>query len=324
MQSLQPTSICEYCKAVGEFVADSSSGDYICRECGSVQSEHITDDRAEWKHYEDDDRGDQPDGQRAEVDGDMFAPLTTGIASHNLGSSAPSSLARVLTQAAMKTVDRHELRLRALFARLDELADLLTVDGVVRQSAREILRDFLKKRQSQCQQLRGYKGDPFLAAVLLVACKRANALRTVQGVAISVGVDQRDLKRHFRALMWDADIKAHPVDATSGAPSVQAAELVLVYCSRLKIPFAAAKAAQSVVRSAHSLLEGKRPASIAAAAIVHTLRSMRQTVATKDLCTLANISPKTLRSSLKELDMHAFKVPSRMFNVNAIGVPIGA
>lgn len=60
-----PSAItCQYCGG-NDVVTDYAAGDVVCRGCGSVLGERLMSEEAEWRDYEDDDRGGSSDAARA-------------------------------------------------------------------------------------------------------------------------------------------------------------------------------------------------------------------------------------------------------------------
>jgi transcription initiation factor TFIIIB Brf1 subunit/transcription initiation factor TFIIB len=55
---------CQYCGG-SDVVTDYAAGDIVCRGCGSVLGERLISEEAEWREYDDDDRGGSGDAARA-------------------------------------------------------------------------------------------------------------------------------------------------------------------------------------------------------------------------------------------------------------------
>jgi transcription initiation factor TFIIIB Brf1 subunit/transcription initiation factor TFIIB len=69
-----------------------------------------------------------------------------------------------------------------------------------------------------------------------------------------------------------------------------------------------------------SVLEGKRPSSIAAASILFILRLMQMPFKQQELSNVAGISANTLRNVHKEINNHIDQLPPHLFALKKLGV----
>jgi transcription initiation factor TFIIIB Brf1 subunit/transcription initiation factor TFIIB len=77
------------------------------------------------------------------------------------------------------------------------------------------------------------------------------------------------------------------------------------------------KEAKEVASKAIGFLEGKRPSSIAAAAILFIFNIHQTTHKQQDLANVAGISTNTLRNVYKELNKHIDQLPNHLFQIKA-------
>ena len=79
----KPAAVCPYCRST-DIVTDYAAGDEICRSCAAVINERLVCDEAEWRDYENDDRGAR-DMARCGGKGDSADSLESSVI---LGGSA--------------------------------------------------------------------------------------------------------------------------------------------------------------------------------------------------------------------------------------------
>jgi transcription initiation factor TFIIIB Brf1 subunit/transcription initiation factor TFIIB len=87
---------CPFCGS-GDIITDYTAGDEICRSCASVVSERLVCDEAEWRAYENDDRG-QREQARCGGKGDSGDALESSVM---LGGKA--SLRKSLSRTHMSS-----------------------------------------------------------------------------------------------------------------------------------------------------------------------------------------------------------------------------
>eukprot|EP01116_Phalansterium_solitarium_P010487 TRINITY_DN252_c0_g1_i2.p1 TRINITY_DN252_c0_g1~~TRINITY_DN252_c0_g1_i2.p1 ORF type:complete len:337 (-),score=80.38 TRINITY_DN252_c0_g1_i2:191-1123(-) len=288
--------VCAFCNEEDDFFLDESTGDYVCKSCARVQPERYVDTGKEWREFDDDERS--GDRQRTELADDDFGSLGTQISLTNYGSNTVSQAAKTMNKySKMVPTSRSETFVKHAFARINELGERLTLNVKVCRTAKDVVTDFEKIRDKT---KRGYSGDAFIAAVLLVACKREKAARTLKAVATGTGVPERDVARFYKMLLRGAELRPKADDADS-LDSEQATELVEVFCNRLALPFNVIKGARAIAEAAGEIVSGRRPASIAAAAIMYMLQSMCRQINPREMAAVCGVAQQTVRNVLKAL-----------------------
>jgi len=299
----------------GEFDLDYSAGQYVCLKCGVVQPEQVIDSGKEWRNFENDDKG--TDRARAEKVDDDFHTLGTHISTSNFGSSSVSLQAKALSKYSKLAAigeNKNENQMKEAFQRLNELCESLQLPSLINQTAKDILRQFEKQRDKN---MKGYKKDAFLVAVLLLSCKQAQGGRTLKSLARATDIEEKEIKRFYKMLLRDSSITSMG-DNDRKSTVHQTQELVEVFCNRLQQPFQVIKDAKEVSAKAISFLEGKRPSSIAAASILFVLNVMRLQHKQQELATVAGISANTLRNVYKEINKNLDQLPSHLFQLKAV------
>jgi len=305
---------CVNCGEENDFTVDYGLGDYICNKCGAVQPEQVIDSGREWREFENDEKS--TDRARADqtFGDDEFRGLGTTISTTNFGSTTQSQTAKTLTKYSKfaSTSDRTEHNVKDAFIRINELAETLQLSAIVKQTAKEVVRAFERKRD---RSMRGYKKDAFIIAVLLLACKQQEGGRTLKGIARSTEVEEKEIKKFYKLLLKDPSLSNVGMGERKSTTS-EVEELVEVYCNKLQLPYSVAKSAKEVSTSAANFLEGRRPSSIASSSILFVINLLNMEQDHQELCAVASVSPNTLRSVYRELGKNADQLPPHLWQLN--------
>jgi len=293
---------CINCGEQGDFVSDYSSGSIICRNCGTVQPEQIIDEGKEWRDFVTEDSGGHGERGRTERVDEEFHSLGTEISLTNFGSNTLSQTAKTLTKysrmANSSEAARSEQNLKEGYIKINELCEILHLNDIVKEDAKHILRDFENRKKKN---MKGHKKDAFVVAVLLLACKHAHSGRTLKSLARMTYMDEKEIKKFYKMLLRDP----HLVQRQSEHGIKQEVEeLVEVFCKRLQQPYSVTKDTKEIASRSIEVLEGKKPASIAAAAILYVMkRDGMNTIKDRrtDIATVAGVSVNTLRNVFNEL-----------------------
>jgi len=301
---------CMNCNSLNENWA-VSEGNYVCRECGAVQTEQVIDERKEWRDFDNDES--VPSKSRAEIIDDDFNSLGTEISTFNYGSSGISTESRNLTKyskMAQSSLDKSEHYLRDSFCKLNDLSEILQLPNLIRQTAREILRQFEKKRDKN---MKGIRKEAFILAVLLIASKQEQGGRTLKGFARITNTEEKDIKRFYKLLLKEQLnllTERRPIEG-------EVKELVEVFCNKLEQPFQVVKEVKEVASKALGFLEGKRPSSVAAAAILFIFTVHQTPHKQQELAAIAGISTNTLRNVYRELNKKIEQLPNHLNQIKA-------
>jgi len=300
---------CVNCGDTNNFIQDFSSGDFICSNCGVVQPGTMIDTGKEWRDFGDEERSEEK--VRAERVDEDFNGLGINI-SISTSSTGTKSLEKY-SKIASATTSKSERNLKQSFKKLNDFTELLQIPALIKQTAKEILKLFEKKRQKN---VKGYKKDAFLVAVLLAACKQEQGGYTLKALSKSTNIEEKEIKKYYKILLRDPDIfnVSHKPTEKKEIYS-QVADLIEVFCNRLNQPFYVAQEAKEVARSSMGFLEGKRPSSIAAASLLFILQLMNIDHKQQEVAVIANVSTNTLRNVHKELHNHIEQLPSHIFQL---------
>jgi transcription initiation factor TFIIIB Brf1 subunit/transcription initiation factor TFIIB len=266
-----------------------------------VQPEKVIDETREWREFAPEEGGGQERSRAEKVD-EEFQSLGTEISSTNFGSNTISQTAKSLSKyskMASTEESRVEQYLKESFVRINELCELLGLSQLIKQSAKEVLKVYDKKRSKNTK---GHRKDAFLVAILLIACKKHHCGRTIRTLSRAAFMDERDVKKYYKNLLKDPSL----LNVGNGEKSMEreVAELVEVIGNKLGQPFSIIREAKGISAQGISFLEGKRPASIAAASLLYALSVTSEDIKHNDVCVAAGVSINTLRNVFKELRLH--------------------
>lgn len=133
------------------------------------------------------------------------------------------------------------------------------------------------------------------------------------GFSRSLNIDEKEIKRFYKILLRE---RASIYDKLSVTGQTQrksiideVKELIESFCNKLQQPFQVVKQAKEVAVKSIAALEGKRPSSVAAAAILFILTLMNASPKQQELAEVAGISTNTLRNVFKELTKNIDDIP---------------
>jgi len=303
--------MCPDCKNPnGEFIEDFASGDLICHNCGLVVGDRIVDVRSEWRNF-----ADSTDDRSRASRIDEHSGLSTDISKPIGGPGGGNNLGQY--HQRMQT-DQSNQNLSAGFDKIGNIADVMHLTQKVKNKAKELYSEFESKRQKTMR----CKRDSVVAAIIYMACKEGNVSRTFKEISRDTQIAEKEIRKYYRALgktlgPRDGGGRTSPADLVVCVPPIIMGLgyhgcLMLRrdiqqnrYCSKLKLPQPIANLAIEIADKATPCLEGKSPASIAAAAILMAtkLRPEGKRLE-KDIAAAASISATTIRTAFKDMLPH--------------------
>jgi len=203
--------------------------------------------------------------------------------------------------------------LKESFRKVNELSEILQLPTLIRQNAKDILRQFEKKRPKN---MKGLRKDSFILAVLLLAAKQEQGGRTLKSFSRATNVEEKEIKKFYK-LLRDRYIKEYTETRARKPIEEEVKELVEVFSNKLQQPFYIIKEAKEVGGKAITFLEGKRPSSIAAASILFVANVHQLPCKQQELAVVAGISTNTLRNVMKELNKNIDHIPNHLFQIKS-------
>jgi len=165
--------------------------------------------------------------------------------------------------------------------------------------------------------MHGAKKDSLILAILYLACKQTPTGRTFKELSDATAVSEREIIKSYK----DVKLLASTVSADLPQQTAQstAEDLVNRFCSKLSLSFKFIKVVKNVCRVATGFLEGKRPATIAGAAILYVGKLVSEDyVSEKDIAEACGVSGATLRNTRKILQSNAATLLPSNFDPHSI------
>jgi len=155
----------------------------------------------------------------------------------------------------------------------------------------------LKRKKKR--KIRGSNSDPFIVAVLYIACKENGLSRTFKELARETELKEIEVRRMYQALS-----KHLGQAASRRSTPVAPADLVIRICSHLNLKSnSVTYLAQQIAKNVVSRLEGKSPSSIAAASVLMAVKNEGITECTeREIAQAASISPSTVKNIYKDME----------------------
>jgi transcription initiation factor TFIIIB Brf1 subunit/transcription initiation factor TFIIB len=116
-----------------------------------------------------------------------------------------------------------------VYSKINELGEVLALPTRIRQTAKELLKQFEKKRDKN---MKGVRKEAFLLAILLLAAKHEQGGRTLKGFSRATNIEEKDIKRFYKLLLRDP-LLATPT-GTMKPIEDEVKELVESFCNRLQ------------------------------------------------------------------------------------------
>jgi transcription initiation factor TFIIB len=278
------------CRAEKGFREDIKTGDIVCTLCGRVAQEKMIDLGSEWRNF-----GDGGENKsRAETVDDINDKLTTNIQTSKQAERNNAAMSKLHQQIS----GNEQKALTQASTKIAEFGAQMNLPNTVLKSAKKIYKDFETKKK---RKIRGSNSDPFIVAVLYIACKENGLSRTFKELARETDIKEIEVRRMYQAL-------TKHLGNGCGSRSIPVAphDLVIRICSMLNLKEKVIYLAQQIAKNVASRLEGKSPSSIAAASILMAVKHEGVSECTeREIASAASISPSTVKNIYK--DMEAMK-----------------
>lgn len=291
--------VCHDC-GTSDFIEDFASGDTICLQCGLVVPDRIIDTRSEWRNFADNEGDDPSRASRADES------LPSGGLGCNIATSPPAQSAVSQTTTlrrpgsggtqlarlqARSQTDKDDRKVLSGYATLSHIADLIALPEKIRLIAKEMYSAFAAKRRKML-----FKKNALEAAVIYIACREAKVPRTFKELAGHTDLADKDIRHYYNMLK-----KALPASEQQIRSATAGSDLVNRFCSKLRLSHAVVSLAMAIADRAAGLLEGKRPSSIAAGAILLASKLKGESRSPQDIAQAASISAATVSNIYKQL-----------------------
>ena len=207
---------CPSCAAQAS-VFDSTSGEYVCGNCGFVIEEKAQETGVEWRAFspEEWELRSHTGGPEVLSKHDMGLSTMIGAESRDAGGTRLPTVTKN-AMYRMRTWDRRSMfhkstdrNLGIALAELSRLAEKLNVSERVSERAAYVYRKALSKGL-----IRGRSISGMISASLYEACRNTDTPRTLKDVASVGAIKKKDLARCYRLLVKELDLVMPVVNPT--------------------------------------------------------------------------------------------------------------
>ncbi|MFW9912011.1 MAG: transcription initiation factor IIB family protein [Candidatus Thorarchaeota archaeon] len=281
-----------------EIVQDLEKGERICATCGLVISDHRIDTGPEWRAF----TADEKDARSRAGAPSSYAIHDKGLSTMMDWRDHDSQGKRFTAQQRSKfyrlrkwqirtrvhsSVDRN---LAQAMSELDRLTSQLGLTKSIKELAALLYRKLIVKRLARSRSI-----DAMVGASIYAACRLRKAPRSLEEISRHSRVSKKKIGQHYRLLVEKLKLKMPISDPANYVPRL---------ITQLKLP---GKVQQKVLeildmaKERRSLVTGRDPRGLAAAAIYIASILMDHRVTQRDIAMAAGVTEVTVRNRYKEL-----------------------
>ena len=281
-----------------EVVQDLEKGERICAACGLVISDHRIDTGPEWRAFTAD-----------EKDARSRTGAPTNYAIHDKGLSTMidwrdhdsqgkrftakkrSEIYRLrkwqIRTRVHSSVDRN---LAQAMSELDRLASQLGLTRSIKELAALLYRKLIIRRLARSRSI-----DAMVGAAIYAACRLRTAPRSLEEISRHSRVSKKKIGQHYRLLVEKLGLRM---------PVSEPANYVPRFITQLGLPGKVQRRVLEILEEAkkqRSLITGRDPRGLAAAAIYIASILEDSRVTQRDIAMAAGVTEVTVRNRYKEL-----------------------
>lgn len=277
--------ICRDCQRnPPNIVEEFADGDLVCGDCGLVLGDRIIDTRSEWRTFANEDEDPSRVGGAANpfLDGTQ---LDTIISKKDGGSGLAKGLARAHGRAS---ANKGERTLVQAYREISSMCEHASLPKTIADTTKQLF-----KNARELNFMVG-KENVLIAACLMHACRHEGYGRTFREISAITKVSKKDIGRAYKLLQHTIQFSALATSST---------DMIVRFCSRLRLNTEVEKNARSVCEKARDLgvLDGKSPVSVAAACIYMVSMLFDSPRAAREIAVVAGVSEVTIKNAYKLL-----------------------
>lgn len=277
------SNLCPECG--GKILSLQEKGEIVCGQCGLVISERILDvshsgKRAFTKH-------EKEKRERTGSPISILLPdmgLSTVIDKKNITNP---DLKRAAKWNSRMTWDKRNMLIAT--TELKRIASNLDLPDHIKKSAIRLYKEAFKRKL-----LRGRSINGMVAASLYFACREKKIPRTLQEILEETSVSAKNVRRCYRTLIRELNLKA---------PSTDPISLVPRYVAELELDPDIENTTIQILQDFMSKFStsGKDPKGLCAGALYLICKIRNKRISQKEIANLVGVTEVTLRSRYKEL-----------------------
>jgi transcription initiation factor TFIIB len=277
------SNLCPECE--GNTISIQEKGEIVCQQCGLVISERIVDvahnDKRAFTKQEKERR------ERTGSPISILLPdmgLSTVIDKNNIKSP---DLKRAAKWNSRMTWDKRNMLIAT--TELKRIGSNLNLPDHVKKTAIRLYIEAFKKKL-----LRGRSINGMVAACLYFACRERKIPRTLQEILEQTSVDAKSVRRCYRTIIRELNLKA---------PSTNPVSLIPRFVAELNLD---AETEKTTINILHSFVtkfstSGKDPKGLCAGALYLVCKKRDKRISQKEIANVVGVTEVTLRSRYKEL-----------------------
>jgi len=277
------SNICSECG--GRIISLQEKGEIVCGQCGLVISERLLDIYHSGKRAFT--KQEKEKRERTGSPISILLPdmgLSTVIDKNNIKNP---DLKRAAKWNSRMTWDKRNMLIAT--TELKRIGSNLNLPAHIKKSAIRLYREAFKRKL-----LRGRSINGMVAACLYFACREKKIPRTLQEILDETSVNAKNVRRCYRTIIRELNLKVPNTDPISLIPR---------FIAELNLDAEVEKTTINILQTFMSKYStsGKDPKGLCAGALYLVCKVRNKRISQKEIANLVGVTEVTLRSRYKEL-----------------------
>ncbi|TFF97170.1 MAG: transcription initiation factor IIB [Promethearchaeota archaeon] len=269
----------------GKIISIQSKGEIVCGQCGLVISERLLDIYHSGKRAFT--KQEKEKRERTGSPISILLPdmgLSTVIDKNNIKNP---DLKRAAKWNSRMTWDKRNMLIAT--TELKRIGSNLNLPGHIKKSAIRLYKEAFKKKL-----LRGRSINGMVAACLYFACREKKIPRTLQEILDETSVNAKNVRRCYRTIIRELNLKV---------PSTDPISLIPRFIAELNLDADVEKTTVNILQTfiSNYSTSGKDPKGLCAGALYLVCKVRNKRISQKEIANLVGVTEVTLRSRYKEL-----------------------
>lgn len=277
------SNLCPECK--GNTISIQEKGEIVCSQCGLVINERILDISHSGKRA-----FTKQEKEKRENTGSPISILLPDMGLSTIidkTSIKNPDLKRAAKWNSRMTWDKRNMLIAT--TELKRIGSNLNLPNHIKKTAIRLYIEAFKKKL-----LRGRSINGMVAACLYFACRERKIPRTLQEILDETSVSAKNVRRCYRTLIRELNLKA---------PSTDPVSLIPRYTAELGLDADVEKSTIKILNAFISQYStsGKDPKGLCAGALYLVSKTKDKRISQKEIANIVGVTEVTLRSRYKEL-----------------------
>ena len=272
---------CEDCRK-SDFTMNRAEGTIVCTNCGLVKESRVIDETSEWRNFSNE-NGDGAGNTRNRVGGKLNPYMSDFGLSTMVKGSGATNVQQWAERTQMNSADK---MIQKGHSRIKEISSCLGLKSATVDKAFE-----LYKQIADNGKLRGRSIDARVATCIFMASRLVDQPKPIKKILVYTDCTEKDLSRCYKKVK-----DLFPMYQTR----LFASKVAEQACNRFELPIDIVQACKTTSDNLSSLqvTEGKKPQTIAGAAIYMVLQESRaiktKEITIEDIANVVEIKPATI------------------------------